>query len=311
MLQPLRPRLSREYHVAMRDIGHKVDLNDLAVLSGDTACYRLSQSNEDSLRAAQAMTRVFGPRVPIIERYLDALSFAPRAHLEILIRRDAEIVFAPTIDVALTSDWAERRRGQALTMAEARALRIDYGPESNAVGIYDPDTDALIFPTGYCTRDLQHVVLHELGHALTMPRATFRAQLIKNLPRRLDRHVYSEYYLADSPETTLRHRVFEALAEGYIEIIEGRIEQLPKALASELMFMLQSMEDGPRVRFEFEQTKNGERSASRASDREIIDASDPELGHLFAPLRTGPNAQDWKLDGDQLAMRRRRRLDVA
>jgi len=173
----------------MRGIGHKADLDDLAVLSGGTAHYRMSWSNERSLRTAQTMTRVFGPNAPIVERYLNALSFAPRAHLEILIRRDAEIVFAPTIDAALTSEWAERRRGRALTMAEARAVRIDYGPESNAVGVYDPDTDALIFPTGYCTRDLQHVVLHELGHALTMPRATFRAQLIKNLPRRLDRLV--------------------------------------------------------------------------------------------------------------------------
>lgn len=129
---------------------------------------------------------------------------------------------------------------------------------------------------------------------------------------RLRRHVFSDgYEVPGDAAQTLRQRVLEALAEGYIYVIEGRCEELPDALASELLFMLQTVDEGDRVRFEFEQTDTGERTASRASEREIIVGSDPEYGHLFAPLRVGRHAEPWSLADNELATRRSRRRDAA
>jgi hypothetical protein len=290
----------------MRTRRHLENFDDLAVLSGATTHYRMSRSNEESRRIAGGITDVIGAKVGIIERYLDELSYAPPEHLRLLVHRGTRIVFAPTIDAALISSWADRRRNRTLSMSETKDIRVNYGPESNAVGIYDPETDALIFPTAYSTSDLRGVVLHELGHALTMPRATIRPALIQGLPRQIERHVYAEHYRAKTAEQTLEQRVHEALAEGYIEIIEGRGDHLPRGLTSELMFMLSTMEDGPRVRFEFERTENGNRTASRASDSEIVDGGDPTYGHLYAPYRLDPDASDWQLDEDELAARRSR-----
>jgi hypothetical protein len=131
------------------------------------------------------------------------------------------------------------------------------------------------------------------------------------LPSRIRRHVYSEHYTSSTAEGTLRQRALEALAEGYIYLIDGRADELPAALTSELIFMLQTVEDGTKLRFEFEETPDGERTASRVSPREIIDSSDPEHGHLFAPMRLDSDPEAWELVGDELAMRRHKRRRVA
>lgn len=300
-------RRSCVYDERVRIRGHDDELDDLVVLSGDTRAYRLARSTEASFAAARAISNVFGAYAPIIDRYLEAFSFAPAAHLAILARRGARIVFAPTIDVVLTSRWAEERRGRPLTMAEARQTRVDYGPESGAAGVYDAAIDALVLPTSYCCRDLNVVVRHELGHALTLVRARISPTLIRGLPGRLHRHVFSEHYVAATPLDTLRERVLEALAEGYSYIVDGRGDELPGALASELTFMLQTVEEGDSVRFDFERTPDGDRTASRVSTREIIDATHPEHGHLFAPVRVDPGAELWELTDDELAPRRRQR----
>jgi hypothetical protein len=280
-------------------------------MSGCGNTYRLAHSSEPSHEAARAIVTVVGPRAPIIDFYLAALSFAPVNHLALLARRGARIVFGPTVDAVLTSPWAAKRRGRELSMSEARQTRIDYGPESGTAGAYDSAIDALVFPTSYRAKDVMGVVLHELGHALTLPRAQLRAALIKELPSRLRRHVYSECYRAATQQETLRCRILEALAEGYVYLLEGRSDELPDALTSELIFILQSVEDGDRIRFEFETTPDGERTASRVSQRELIGGSDPEEGHLYSSMRLVCNAAAWDLVDDQLAQRRRRRSSAA
>jgi len=291
--------------------GRYEELDDFAVLAGDTHVVRLSRSTEASFSAARALTTVVGPYAAIIDRYLEALSHAPSTHLQILARRGSRIVFAPTVDTALTSPWAADRRGRELSATETFKVRVDYGPESGTAGIYDEAIDALVLPTAYCCKNLRALVLHELGHALTIHRAQIRPALIEGLPSRIRRHVYSEYYTSSTPERTLRQRALEALAEGYIYLIDGRTDELPAALTSELIFMLQTVEDGTKLRFEFEETPDGERTASRVSPREIIDASDPEHRHLFAPMRLGSDPEAWDLAGDELAMRRHKRHRVA
>lgn len=89
------------------------------------------------------------------------------------------------------------------------------------------------------------------------------------------------------------------------------MEQLPHALASELAFMLQSVEDGDKIRFEFETTPDGEQTASRVSQRELIDGTDPEEGHMFASMRLPSDAVAWDLADDQVAVQRRKRRPAA
>lgn len=290
----------------MRIGRHSSEFDDLAALLGQTNSFRVTHSTESSLEAARRIATVLGPKAPVIDLYLLALSYAPANHLALLARRGARIVFGPTIDAVLTSRWAAERRGRELSMIEARQTRIDYGPESGAAAVYDSGIDALIFPTSYRAIDLDSVVLHELGHALTVQRAHLRLALIAGLPSRLRRHVYSDSYLAGTPDETLCRRVLEALAEGYVYFIDGRMEQLPDALASELAFILQSVEDGDKIRLEFETTPEGERTASRLSKRELVDGTHPEEGHLFASMRLPPDAVPWDLADDEIETRRRR-----
>ncbi len=290
----------------MRIGDSREDLNELAILSGHRQTHRIGRSCEESRREAADITVGIGPRVPIIDKYLDALSFAPAQHLRMLKARGACIVFAPTIDAALTSAWAAQRRGRSLTLDETRDLRVRYGPESGTLAIYDPVLDALVFPTSYCCRDIGGVAMHELGHALTIKRAVPRQALLDGLPTRLRRHVMSDEYLGANEAHTLRLRCLEALAEAYVCLVEGRLETLPQALASELIFMLQTVDEGRTVRFEFEDTPDGERTASRASSRDIIDGDDPAFADLFAPVRC-ENDEPWRMANDELAARRRRR----
>jgi hypothetical protein len=286
--------------------------DDLASLSGNTSSYSMARSSLESRESARAISDVIGSWAPIIDRYLDALSFAPGQHLTLLTERGVRIVFAPTVADALTSESAAQRRGRALDLYETWRIRVEYGPDAGVAGVFDPETELLIFPTGYACRDLKRLTLHELGHALTLKRAVVRRSLLDNLPVRLQRHVFSDgYEVPNDPVQTLRQRVLEALAEGYVYIVEGRGAELPPPLASELLFMLQTMEDGDRVSFEFEQTEAGERTASRAARHEIIDASDSELGYLFASLAVGRSAEPWSLVRNELAPRQSKRNQAA
>lgn len=293
---------------------HSVDdLSDLSRLNGQSSAYRMDRSSERSMRVARAMAVVLGQPAPIIDRYLEALSCAPAEHLALLNRRGTRIVFAPTIYAALASPWAARRRdGGALSFDDEANTRARFGADSLAAAAYDSSTDALIFPTSYCSRSLKHAVLHELGHAITLGRVEVRPKLLEGLPKRIAHHVLSDFYIGPTPEVTMRNRIFEALAEGYVELVEGRFEKLPPALSSELLFMLMTMEEGSHVHLDLEETPDGGfRTASRISPREIVDGGHPGLGSLFAPVQEGHALEEWRLQDDEVAAARRRGRDVA
>lgn len=121
-----------------------------------------------------------------------------------------------------------------MTLRECNEIHTDYAPESLVVAVYDPETDTLVFPTAYCCEDLEHAVIHELGHALTWARAQTRtaacAEILQDLPFCVRRHV-RKY-------ETQEERIHEALAEAYTLYVVGREGELPAALASELVAML-------------------------------------------------------------------------
>lgn len=292
----------------MRFLGQAEQLDDLETLSGNTARYSLSRSSVESRQVARELALVIGQDAPVIEHYLDALSFAPASHLEQLARREAAIVFSPTIADALTSDRAANRRGRLLDLVEIARARDQYGPGSGVAAVYDPDTDWLVFPTAYCSYNLKRTTLHELGHALTVKRAEIRPSLLERLPRTLGRHVFSAHYVVDGdPDATMRNRVHEALAEGYILLISGRGDELPAVLSSELVFMLQTVDEGGRTRIEFEDADDRDCPSSQAGLNEIVDATDPEYASLFASLELGTKLEPWRLVDNELAERRRLR----
>lgn len=250
----------------------------------------------------------------MIERYLAVLAMAPPEHLDLLLRRNVRIVFAPTIEHALLSEPAGQRRGVELTARERLKLRADYSPESRVNAIFDPSLDLLVFPTHYCTEDLEHVVLHELGHALTMSMANPRPLLLENLPADIDRHIRDRGYGPDGDPETMRQRVFEVLAEAYVYTVVGREQELPHAVMSDLMFILGTVESDEGIRFEFDEDTG--RTLSRMSEDKLIFPDHPHLGHLLAkrpPAGAELEARD--LDApvaeitaeDELARRRARR----
>jgi len=262
----------------------------------------------ESRDLAQRLAKGFGKEAPIVDRYLDALSYAPPEHLAILVRRRAHILLAPTIADALNSEWAATHRGRDLTPDELWTLKTAYSSAAGTAAVYEPALDVLVLPTSYAALDLERAVLHELGHALTMADATFRPALLRGLPPEIEVHVRNQAYSEGSDRESLRPRVFEALAEGYVFLVVGRAEELPHQLVSELMFILTTVSegDGSRIRFDFDRETG--RTATRVPPEAIADGRNPEMADLFAP-RPGTDepleARD--LGSDDLARHRRRR----
>ena len=199
-------------------------VNDFSLLTEPPSGSRVS---ERSWRLARRLSIVVGEEAPVIERYLGFLAMAPPDHLDLLRRRGTRIVFAPTVEHALLSKPAVERRNVELTARERLQLRGEYSPESGVAAIFDPSLNLLIFPTHYCAKDLEHVVLHELGHALTMCLANPRQVLLKGLPAEIDEHIRHRGYGPDGDPETLRQRVFEVLAEAYVFTVVGRGSSCP------------------------------------------------------------------------------------
>ncbi len=207
-----------------------------------------TRSCEASWRLAREMTVLLGPHAPVVEAYHSAMSMAPPHHLAVLRRRSGCAVFGPTIPAVLSSDWAAERRGRRLSAHELWDLRMDYSLESRTAAAYDPELDALVLPTSYVTRDIERVVLHELGHAMTMHAVVPRQDLLRNLPGDIAHHVAS--YGDGSDARSIRVRAEEALAEAYVFVVVGRHEELPATLLSELLVILSiAEEDAPQLSF--------------------------------------------------------------
>jgi hypothetical protein len=172
-----------------------------------------------------------------VNDYLKALSFAPIEHLAILKRRGARLVFAPSIGAALTSSALAKRRSRTLTLRECQKLHAMYSYRAGVVALYDPETDTLIFPTAYRALDIEHPVLHELGHALTMRYSSevlCCGELLRGLPLHIRRHLRPYRGAGALPEELAE----EILAEAYVLVLVGREAELPAPVLSELFAML-------------------------------------------------------------------------
>lgn len=244
-------------------------------------CAPGSRPSRESWIVARRMAVVLGTHAPVVNRYIAALSYAPKEHLERLRKRGTRVLFGPTIADALGSDWAAEHRGWPLTAAELWELRVHYS-EADTAAVYDSELDLLVLPTGYAARDLERIVLHELGHALTFGRVSCRPNLLQGLPPEITRHVRNCGYGEDSDPATIRHRTLEVLAEAFVFVVVGRAEELPEPVLSELIFILGSVaEDETRLRFDFDDETG--RTATRVDASEMISSDDPDWEFLLAP----------------------------
>lgn len=195
---------------------------------------------------------------------------------------------------------------------ERMSLRSKYSPESGTAAIFDPVLNLLVFPTHYVARDLERVVLHELGHALTMSLANPRPALLENLPAEIDRHLSRGGYGVRGQAEALRGQVYEVLAEAYVFLVVGRGAELSMPLLSDLMFILSAVDDEKGIRFEFDEDSG--RTLSRLHSSHLIFPDDPDFGHLLAkrpPDGAGLEVRELSQPADrvdELARRRRNRV---
>jgi hypothetical protein len=194
---------------------------------------------------ARQLSIVIGKRTAVVDRYECELSKAPLEHLQMLSRRSAAIVFAPTIPDALRSREATLRRGRSLSTAELLDHDATYGPGTAAVGLYEPALDWLIFPTSYRVADLEWPVMHELGHALTHRWAWHHAEklrrLLDDLPAAIAQHIAQPGYDSVDPALKLRMQVSEVLAEVYVRLVAD-VGGAYASLVSELIGILSDMD---------------------------------------------------------------------
>jgi hypothetical protein len=254
-----------------------------------------TRSTEEAFEAARRLKVVIGPDRPVIDRYVEALSWADPTHVELFGRLGGLIVFAPTIPDGLHSDRLAFRRSKPLSETQRRNNELNYGPESGTLAVYAPEIDAVVLPTTYVGPDLERTVHHEIGHGLTLHAAYGWAEgaghLLKGLPPGIVEHLDQPSYGIPGRPGTTRLRVLEALAEAYAYICVGRAEELPPAIVSAVMDIMATMErQRRRPRSEIDEITGI--TASRALPSEIIRADDPDLGYLFDPRKSDPNERE-------------------
>lgn len=204
-----------------------------------------SHSDASVAAAARLTLQYDETTTPTVVAYQQLLGYAPTHHLESFGRRGGIIVLAPSIAGWLAGSDAAARRGRELDERERAHDAREYGRESGVCAIFDPYTDALVFPTAVRARDLLHPVLHELGHALTLDHVWVEFQrfepLLAHLPRRiadhLDRYSFPEGY------DGRRLKVAEVFAEAYAMLVGGWQEEVPHALTSAVLETVLSVTD--------------------------------------------------------------------
>jgi hypothetical protein len=200
-----------------------------------------SRPDERSWQIGKKMATYIGGAPPIVERYLDAVSRVPVPHLAFLAKEGVRIVFAPRIVDALASEWAAERRGRELSPREIAEIEASCSQEAGTAAVYDLPIDAIVIPTSYVGPDVERVIVHEIGHALTTRKiwegASERRDLLAGLPGEIARAVGIVPATGEAPAST-RSAVVEVMAEAYVWYVSGREEELPLAVTSELAAML-------------------------------------------------------------------------
>jgi len=226
--------------------GVRVPVDPLSVLANRGPGW---VSSTRSLALARNMSIVAGDYAEVVDRYLEEFSKAPPDHLKSLSRRGALISFGPTILDGARS--AASQRGRLLSSKDYWDIYGECSERTGTLGIYDVTLDAIVLPTHYRGRDIEHVVMHELGHAITRD-ATIRRALLAGLPREIALRLVGIGDDQTDPREQLRIRALEALADGYAFLACGREEELPPDLLSELSFILSAVAEGDDMRFDFE-----------------------------------------------------------
>lgn len=195
--------------------------------------------SEESLRLALRM----GSSVDeseVNEDLLNALAIAPVAHLRLFSHAGGRILFGRTFVAVATSDEANRMRGRPISDRDL-ATFIEYDAAgANVLGLYDGGTNALLFTATAQAADAERIILHELGHALTVALAERRAHLRSDLLRQLPSELltFLRPYAQGNGRMEVAERVLEVLAEAYVWLVVGRGEELSPDLLSALMEML-------------------------------------------------------------------------
>jgi hypothetical protein len=187
--------------------------------------------DEQTFHGARAVAGAIGD-ADIDERLLRWLSQVPLTDMRAFARRGGRIVFASSFLGAANGDEANRRRGRPLDPATYSAY-ADFD-RTAVFGAYDDELDWMIFTGSARSIDGERLVLHEFGHAMTVPlwmrRAHLRADLLLGLPTQID-DVLKQYRQGDDM-IAIRERVLEALAEAYAWMCLGRWSELPERLRS-------------------------------------------------------------------------------
>jgi hypothetical protein len=198
-----------------------------------------------AMEVAESMLLLYGPRSSTADGYLNAVSYASPAHLISLRRRGCAILMAPTVPLALCSEAADLRRGYPLDPRERKRVDREYGDGSGVLAIYDWTIKALVLPTSEGHLDTEHIILHELGHALTLDQigTERREDLFSGLPARIAAFIEQSIY------STHKSKVAEIMAEAYVWTVVGRGEELPPAVISELVGILPNDVEPPLENF--------------------------------------------------------------
>jgi hypothetical protein len=201
-----------------------------------TDCLR---PHEESVTLARSIAVCVGG-ASVSSAHLEALAVAPVPDLTRLKRTHGRIIFAETFHAAITSEESDRYRGHPVHPATASEYSALDAHQAGVPGVYDREIHALIFPTTFEPVDHERVMLHELGHALTLRRsyrrAHLRTDLLLGLPPQID--LLLRAYPQGDDREAIRERVLEVLAEGYAWIVLGRWQELPGPVMQELQDLL-------------------------------------------------------------------------
>lgn len=188
-------------------------------------------ADERTFRAARALAEPIGD-ADVDEPLLRWLAQVPLTDMRAFARRGGRIIFASSFLAAAAGDEADRRRRRPLHPVTLAAYEdFDRTP---VFGAYDEELNWIIFTGSARSIDSERLILHEFGHAMTVPlwsrRAHLRADLLLGLPGQID-DVLMQYRQGDDL-IAVRERVLEALAEAYAWMCMGRWSELPGRLRS-------------------------------------------------------------------------------